>query len=157
MSIAAIVLAVLSAVAPDLSLRGPDGQTQALSRTEVAALPHVKLTNKQHDQVHVYEGVPVTLLLARVGTPTGAALKGRELGDFVGVTASDGYQVTLGLAETDPAVRPEQVILADRADGAPLPAEAPFRLVIEGDLKPARSARGVVAIEVFRIPPPALN
>jgi hypothetical protein len=61
--------------------------------------------------------------------------------------------VVLGLAETDPGVRSEKILLADRAEGAPLPAnEGPFRLVIEGDLRPVRSARMVKAIAVQAAP-----
>ena len=68
------------------------------------------------------------------------------------VTSSDGYQVAVGLAEADPGTRPNRIILADRSDGAPLGlAAGPFQLVIEGDIRPARSARMVSAIEVRRL------
>jgi len=43
--------------------------------------------------------------------------------------------------------------LADQADGKPLdPKEGPFRLVVDGDLKPARSARSVVEIDLKHLP-----
>jgi DMSO/TMAO reductase YedYZ molybdopterin-dependent catalytic subunit len=65
------------------------------------------------------------------------------------VGASDGYRVVIGLAETDPGVRHEKILLADRVEGGPLPpTEGPFRLVVEGDLRPVRSARMVTAISV---------
>ena len=45
------------------------------------------------------------------------------------------------------------VILADRMDGAPLPAhDAPYRIVVDGDQKPARSVYAVTRIEVKAIP-----
>lgn len=105
-----------------------------------------------HGEKHIFEGVPLTELLARVGAPTGERLRGKELTHVVIVRSRDGYQVTLSLAETDPTVSPRKVILADRSDGAVISGEdGPFRLVVEGDLKPARSARMVAAIEVRKV------
>jgi hypothetical protein len=67
--------------------------------------------------------------------------------------AADGYHVVLALAETDPAMRPNRIILADRCNGAAMAApEGPFRMVVEGDLRPARSARQVTSIAVVRLP-----
>jgi DMSO/TMAO reductase YedYZ molybdopterin-dependent catalytic subunit len=99
-----------------------------------------------------YEGVPLTALLARVDAPTGEKLRGGELTDVVIVTAADGYQIALSLAETDPAMRKSAIILADKQDGKPIAAEdGPYRLIVEGDLRPARSARMVTKIEVRRL------
>jgi len=59
--------------------------------------------------------------------------------------------VALSLADTDPLVRKDQIILADRADGAPLPdGLGPYRLVVEGDQRGARMARMVVSIALLR-------
>jgi DMSO/TMAO reductase YedYZ molybdopterin-dependent catalytic subunit len=44
------------------------------------------------------------------------------------------------------------LILANRMDGRPLPEkDGAFRLVVEGDLRPARSARLVTAIRVVKL------
>ena len=94
-------------------------------------------------------------MLARVGTPTGKAIHGPEMADVVLVKAGDGYQVAFGLAELDPGTRPNRIILADKADGAPLGGkDGAFKLVAEGDLRPARSARMVTEIEVLRLARP---
>jgi hypothetical protein len=46
----------------------------------------------------------------------------------------------------------DRVILADRADGAPLPVGiGPYRLIVEGDQRGARLARMVASIEVRRL------
>lgn len=135
-------------------LRGPDGQTRSVSEAELAAMPHERMTLAgEHGPGRRYDGVPLTLLLQTVGAPAGKQLHGPALADVVVVTASDGYRVVLALAETDPGVRPEKVLLADRSEGAPLAAgEGPFRLVVEGDLRPARSARMVTGITVEPAP-----
>jgi DMSO/TMAO reductase YedYZ molybdopterin-dependent catalytic subunit len=164
MSLATVVFAVgfatlgfvvSSADAQSLALRGPAGQTRTITAAELAAMPHesASLMN-EHGPAKRYEGVSLTDLLQSVGAPAGKALHGPALAETVVVTASDGYRVALGLGETDPGVRPEKILLADRVDGAPLPAsEGPFRLVIEGDLRPVRSARMVTAIAVEPGPP----
>ena len=93
-------------------------------------------------------------ILAKVGAPQGKALRGPEMADVVLVSAADGYHVVLALAETDAGFRSSKVVLADRCNGAAIaPPEGPFRLVVEGDRRPARSAREVTAIAVQRVAP----
>ena len=153
----ALMLAPSLAVGQDLKLKGLGGQSVTIGPTELAALPHVTLTLTVEGKTHTYAGVPIADLLQRVGAPSGKALKGADLSDVVLVTAKDGYAVALALAETDPLVRKDQILLADQADGAPMPdGVGPYRLVVEGDQRGARLARMVVSIEVRQLasPPP---
>lgn len=153
---AVLALAAAPAVAQTLTLKGLAGQVAVVTEADLAKLPRVKFTFDAHGQKHDYEGPLLIDLLAEVGGPTGKALGGREMADVVLVTAADGYQVALGLAEADPGTRPNRIIIADRADGAPLGAkEGPFKLVIEGDLRPARSARMVISLSLIRVGQPA--
>ncbi|HEX4709222.1 molybdopterin-dependent oxidoreductase [Phenylobacterium sp.] len=148
----AAALAAGPAVAQTLSLSGEAGQQATLSAAQFAALPHLHLQVMQHGQPHAYDGVLLSDLLSRVGAPRGDGIKGRELATVVRVSAHDGYQVVVSLAETDAVTRAARMIVADREAGAPLkPEEGPFRLVIEGDLRPARSARQVERIEVISL------
>lgn len=67
--------------------------------------------------------------------------------------ASDGYRIVLALSDLDPSLGGRRILLADRVDGKPLPAdEAPWRLIIPGDQRPARSARQVITIRVIAEP-----
>lgn len=150
----AAALAALAgpALAQSIALHGPDGQTASLTAADLAALPHVSVTATQHGKTSTFEGVPLGDIVARVGAAQGKAIHGPELATVIRITAKDGYQVVLGLAETDPGTRAGKVILADRADGAPLKAEdGPFRIVVSDDLRPARSARMIEKIEVIRL------
>ena len=141
------------AAAQVLALKGPEGQTRTLSATELSALPHQSLTMTDHGHTRTYSGVPVSALTALIGAPQGETLHGKAMADVVVISAADGYRVSLGLAETDPGISPEPIIVADRADGAPLDAhEGPLRLIVGGDKKPARSARQVQSIEVRALP-----
>lgn len=143
------------ASAQSVALLGPDGQAATLNAGDLAKLARFKVTLDQHGKVGVYEGASLGDVLAHVGATSGKAIHGAEMATVIRVSAADGYQVVLGLAETDPGTRPNRVILADSADGAPLGSDGPFRLVIEGDLRPARSARNVERIEVLRLATPA--
>ena len=154
--ILAIVLAAglpaVRADAQDLALTGLAGQAVTLTPAQIGALPHVTLTVQVEGKTTTFRGVPLSALLASVDAPSGKALKGKDLADLVLVSARDGYTVALALAETDPLMRKDQIILADSADGQPLAdAMGPYRLVVEGDLRAARSERMVVAIALRRL------
>ena len=142
--------------AQSVTLHGPDGQSRTVTSAELAAMPHeTAMLVNEHGPAKAYDGVPLTLMLQSVGAPAGKALHGPALADFVVISASDGYRVVLALAETDAGVRSEKILLADRSAGAPLAAtEGPFRLVVEGDLRPTRSARMVTDISVQSAPAP---
>jgi len=141
-----------AALAQTVSLEGIDGQALTISAAALQAMPHQALTLTSEDGKAVrYEGVPLSLLLQKVGAPAGKALRGPEMADVVIVSASDGYRVALSLAETDASLRGEAVLLADRADGAALTAhDGPFRLIVEGDRRPARAERMVANIRLVR-------
>jgi hypothetical protein len=90
--------------------------------------------------------------LQAVGAPSGKEMRGSDMTDVVMVTAADGYRVAFTLAETDPSIRAEKIVLAYQADGHPLSAtDGPIRLVVEGDLRPARSVRMVSSLRLFRL------
>ena len=138
------------AAAQSVDLTGPTGQHRSVGAADLAAMPHESaLVPGEKGPAKAYEGVPLTLLLKSVGAPAGKTLRGPALADVVVITASDGYRVVLALADTDPGMRTEKVLLADRSGGAVLASpEGPFRLVVEGDLRPARAARMVTSIVV---------
>lgn len=140
------------ATAQTLSLKGLDGRPRTISAAALAAMPHQTVTLRSEDGTPVrYEGVPLSLLLQSVGAPTGKALRGPDMADVVIVSATNGYRVALSLAETDPSIRGEAVLLADRAGGGALFArDGPFRLIVEGDKRPARAERMVRDIRLVR-------
>jgi hypothetical protein len=136
-----------------VALAGLDGQKAGLTLAELDSLPRVKIRATQHGAPHEFEGALLGDVLAKVGAPSGKAIRGQELADVIVIEARDGYKVALDLAGTDPAMRAgERVILADRMDGKPLDANAgPFQLIVEGDLRPARAVRMVSVIRLERV------
>jgi len=146
------LLLASAAAAQSIALSGLAGEKAQLSAADIAALPHQAVTLQLEGKSEACEGVPLSLILAKVGAPQGKALRGPELADVALVGAADGYHVALALAETDPLMRGDKVFLADRCGGGPMPApEGPFRLVVLGDGRPARSARQVTSITLLRL------
>ncbi|MDG2521123.1 molybdopterin-dependent oxidoreductase [Caulobacter segnis] len=146
---AVALLAVTPALAQELKVQTSTG-TKAVTAAEIAKLPRLSLAVQWHGQSATYEGPLLSDILNLAGgVPLGEALRGAALANVVIADASDGYRIALALAEVDPAMSTRRVIVADRKDGQPLPAaEAPFRLVVEGDKRPARSARNLISIKV---------
>jgi hypothetical protein len=149
---AAAVVWGADAAAQTVTVTGPTGQKLTLAAADVAALPHQPVTLQlDNGKTEACEGVALSVILAKVGAPQGKALRGPEMADVVEVGAADGYRVALALAETDPLMRGDKVFLADRCNGATLAApEGPFRLIVVGDGRPARSARQVTSITVLQ-------
>jgi hypothetical protein len=146
-------LAALPVVAQTLSVMGLDRRVHTFQARQLAAMPRQRVTLRSRDGTTItYEGAPLTAILQAVGAPSGKALRGSDMTDVVMVTATDGYRVALTLAETDPSIGAQKIVLANLADGHPLSAQdGPLRLVVEGDLRPARSVRMVSSVQLFRL------
>ncbi|MBV9994081.1 MAG: molybdopterin-dependent oxidoreductase [Caulobacteraceae bacterium] len=153
--------AAASAPAADLVVVGLGGETTTMTPARLADLPRAEATLHEGAKTSSYEGPTLTAILREARTPTGPRAHGAPMRAYVTVTGADGYAVVLSLAETDPEFRTGPVVLADKADGAPLDArQGPYRLVIGDDLKPWRAVRTVVRIEVREAPggpPPDLQ
>ena len=130
-----------------------DGTSKPVAANTLQQLVRDTATMVFHDQQPVrYQGVSLAAVLRSVGVRTDS-LRGPGLATRLVVEASDGYRIVLALADLDPSLGGRRVLLADRVDGKPLPAaDAPWRLIIPGDQRPARSARQVVTIKVIAEP-----
>ena len=138
-----------------LRVSGAVSQPLALSLQDLAAMPRTKVTAKEHDTTVTYEGVPLTNILQKAGAPLGKQLHGKALASYVLVTAHDGYRVVFALPELDPDFTDasRQIILADTANGKPLPEkQGPVRIVVPQEKKGARWIRMVESIEVVKLP-----
>jgi hypothetical protein len=78
----------------------------------------------------------------------------RELRMTVTARASDGYAVVFSLAELLPDIGHRAVWLALDEDGAVLPdRDAPIKLIVPDDAKPARWVHGVEKLSVDDVEP----
>jgi hypothetical protein len=97
--------------------------------------------------------VPLIALLAKVGVPQGADIKGPLFMMGVVAQGTDDYKVLYSLAEIDPAFRTGDVLVADSLDGKELGDAGAFKLVSSEDKRPARWVRNLKAISALMIKP----
>jgi DMSO/TMAO reductase YedYZ molybdopterin-dependent catalytic subunit len=137
-----------------LKVKGISGQTMRLGAQDLAKMPRVHVSAVAHDgKSHDYEGVELRQILANAGTPTGDALRGKEMSDYVLVEAEDGYRVVFSVAEIDPDFGNRQIVVADKVDGQALsPQDGPLRLVVPEDKRQARWVRMLTTLTIARAP-----
>lgn len=130
-----------------------EGVARNVSAATLRSLPRDSASLMFHDQPAVlYSGYALSSLLRSAGVRTDS-VRGPALATRIVVESSDGYRVVLALADLDPALGNRRVLIADRVNGRPLPVnEAPWRLVVVGDQRPARSARQVLRIRIATEP-----
>ena len=121
-----------------------------LDHTALAAMPRVSVTAAaHHEPPSQWQGVALQSILQKISAPSGEKLRGHAMTTIVRITAPDHYQVVFSLAELDPMLGNEQVILADTQDGHSIAKDGPYRIVVPGDKRPARWIRNVTTIEVI--------
>ena len=153
------VLLALASVAPARAQHAAHADTAAVERTlelraaDLRALPHVTVRAAEHGSTRAAEwsGVPLAVLLARAGVPSGERLRGPALATYVVVEAADGYRAVFSLAELDPALGGRTVLVVDARDGVPLgTGQGPLRLAVPDDRRQSRWVRQVVRVRVRR-------
>jgi DMSO/TMAO reductase YedYZ molybdopterin-dependent catalytic subunit len=133
-----------------IKVTGEVTKSLTLYEADIAKMNKVAVTLTDRDgKDHSYKGVPVLDILNSAGVTTGKQLRGENLSKYVLVKCSDGYEVLFSLAEMDTAFNNKMIILATEADGKPIPdGKGPFRLVVPGEGRPARSCFQVVEFVV---------
>lgn len=126
------------------------GSNVMVSRETLAAMPRtvVRVADELGRELE-YEGVPLSALLAAQGVPLARALKG-HLDMIVVATAADGLRVAFAMGEVDPFRGATEVLVADLADGRPLPYETgPVRLIVPHEKRRSRWVRALRSLEVL--------
>ena len=128
--------------APVLKISGEVTHPLALTVADLAKMKRITVNLKERDgKDHSYTGVSMLDVLNLAGVTTGSQLRGENLSKYMLAKCTDGYEVLFSLAEVDTAFTDRIMVLADESDGKPLPTNrGPFRLVVPGEKKPARSA-----------------
>ena len=139
--------------ATTLSINGDVATPLVLTAADIAKLPRKKISalDPSGNQAE-YEGVLLGSILKRAGVPLGEELRGKALASYILAKAHDGYQVVFTIAELDPQLGDQTILVADQVNGKPLPKDqGPFRLVLPNDKAAARWIRGVESIEIVRL------
>jgi hypothetical protein len=141
------------ALAQQLTIQTEAGKQTSLTRADLDALPHVKITTSASGTSATFEGVTLKAVLESAGVGFGEAMRGKRLASFLLVEAADGYRVVIALPELDPAFTDKQVVLAFLKDGKLLDdKEGPYRIVIPDEKRMARWVRQVTALKIVGAP-----
>jgi hypothetical protein len=154
--LALLLTLALSSVALEsqrLTVQTDSGKQVVLSRADLEALPHVKVTVSEHSSAPVsLEGVTLRSVLEKAGVAFGESMKGKRLTNCLLVEAADGYRVVIALPELDPAFTDKQTLLAFLRDGKPLgEKEGPYRIVIPDEKRMARWVRQVTTLKIVDV------
>jgi hypothetical protein len=146
-SLLILMLDAALAQSQQLAIQTEVGKQTLLQRTDLEALPHVKVTAGDS----TFEGVALRTVLEKAGVDL-ANLKGKRLASCLLVEAADGYRVVFALPELDPAFADKQVLLAFLRDGKPLDEkEGPYRILVPDEKKMARWVRQVTKLRIVEI------
>ncbi len=142
-----------AAAAPVLTVDGVGTRAVLFDAAAFAALPRATATATIHGAMLTCTGAWLADVVAAAGVPTGEAVRGAALANVVVAHAADGYRVVFSLGEIERTLGRGQVLVADRCNGAPLPAgEGPWRLVVAGEVRGARSVRALERLTVVAVP-----
>jgi DMSO/TMAO reductase YedYZ molybdopterin-dependent catalytic subunit len=137
-----------------LKVEGAVPTPLSLTAEDLAKLPRATATLSADGTTTTYEGVLLYDILVKAGWQFGRGMTGKPMASYLIATGKDGYQVVFALPEIDPQFSGAKVLIADKADGAALPArEQPFRIVAPEDKMHARSIYSLVKLEVVRLRP----
>jgi len=130
-----------------------DAGKQILSRADLEALPHVKVTASEHSSPSVtFDAITLKSVLEKAGVTFGESMKGQRLASCLLVEAADGYRAVIALPELDPAFTDKQVVLALLRDGKPLTEkEGPYRIIIPDEKRMARWVRQVTTLKIVEV------
>jgi hypothetical protein len=125
-----------------LELNGPGGQHVTIWPADLQSMPRktLEVHNAHTGAMETYQGVELSLLLARLNAPLEQKLRGKALAMYVVAEGADKYRALYSLAEVDPAFHNGTVIVADREGGQPITRDGPFKLVNTEDKRPARGS-----------------
>jgi DMSO/TMAO reductase YedYZ molybdopterin-dependent catalytic subunit len=136
-----------------LLVTGAVAQDVKLNLDDLKKMPRKSVSTKGHDdQMHQYDGVPISTLLAKAGVPQGSALRGKSMALAVVAEGADGYRAVFSVAELDDDFAGEAAFVVDSIDGQPLTGDqGPLRLIVPGDKRPARSVRMLKSLTLVNL------
>jgi hypothetical protein len=138
-----------------ITVEGLDGAKTTFTLEQLRQMPQesVSLANPNPNTSEQYEGVLLRTLLAKVDATIGKKLHADDLRDYVEVAGRDGYRVVFALAELDPTLQENKILVAISNEGKPLDNTlGPVRLIAPQDKRQARSVRQVTTITLRQAP-----
>lgn len=135
---------------PHIKVEGEVTQPLKLYQSDLEKMKRITVKHTGHDSItNSFTGVPLIEILNHAGATMGKQLRGKNLAKYLLVIAADGYKVVFSLAELDTSFNENEIILADKKNGQPIPSNpGPFQLIVPGEKRPARSCREVISLVI---------
>jgi hypothetical protein len=96
-----VLLASGIASAQGLAVENETGKKIVLSRADIEALDHAKVTVTEHSSDAVtFEGVKLAAVLEKAGITFGESMKGKRMASCLLVEAADGYRAVVALRKS---------------------------------------------------------
>ena len=130
----------------------PSPLSVPLDQATLTALPRTAVVVTTQGKTVTCTGVRLSVLLTRVGVLSAEHLRGPALASYVLVTARDGHRVIYSLAELEPTLGNNNVVLVNQCDDKPLPDDSGPLHLIATEERPARWVRQVQSITVVAAP-----
>lgn len=135
-----------------LTIQPEAGKQTVLSKSDIEALPHKKITTGAPDSSVTYDVVSLETVLEKAGIDFGKSMTGKRLASCLLVEAADGYRVVIALPELDSAFTDKEIFLAFQKNGKPLDEkEGPYRIVIPEEKRMARWVRQVTTLKIVDV------
>lgn len=135
-----------------LTIQDAAGKSTLLTRTDLEALPRVKITTSTSGTSAEFEGVAIKDVLQKAGVAFGDTMRGKRMASCLLVEAADGYCVVIALPEIDPAFTDKKIVLAFLKDGKALDdKEGPYRIIIPDEKRMARWVRQVTTLKIVDV------
>ncbi|MBE7173112.1 MAG: molybdopterin-dependent oxidoreductase [Williamsia sp.] len=135
---------------PFVKISGEVSKPLTLYKEDLAKMKQVPVAfTDRNGKSRQFTGTPVLDILAQAGVTLGKDLRGENLTKYMMVKCADGYEVLFSLAELDSSFTDRKIVLVFQSEGKPLSAtEGPFRVVVPGEKKPARSCMQVTELVI---------
>jgi DMSO/TMAO reductase YedYZ molybdopterin-dependent catalytic subunit len=129
-----------------LTVDGDVSTPLALSEADFRALPRSStIVKEEGGNEHRFEGVDLTLLLLRAGTPLKSDLKGADVAKYLHAEGADGFAAVFSLPEFDAQI----FLVADALDGTPLAAPSgPLQLVSPNEVRHSRWIKHIALLRI---------
>ena len=107
-----LLLSAALAQCQQLTIQTEGGKRTVLARSDIEALPHVKVATHESENNTTFEGVALKTVLEKGGVEFGHSMRGKRLASCLLVEAADGYSAVIALPEIDPDFTDKQIVLA---------------------------------------------
>lgn len=135
-----------------LLLASTPAQPVAVTAELLSGLPESEASFTAHNKTQTCTGPTLASVAAKIGAPAGKHIRGNALATGIVARARDGYAVLFSIGELDAMLGAGKAIVATRCGGKAIPAaDGPFRLVVPGEQRAARSVRQLREIKVVQL------